>query len=264
MTPDGRMDESTGVVTLGNARGDNLCNAMMKAETKAKRRVTLSICGLSMLDETEVETVPGAQAQPNELTATAVARLPEVSARTEELARQRNEDAALVDEWMGDLKAIVDAKNARGLDAWIAHNWPTAEHMEPRSRGKVYRALVKAGGIVGASEAEVQRATKAAARAAAERDDEPPEGELIEDDEPLLAPDEDVEHAGAVMPVEAQTIVESFSKVHVGKHWRAAWNKHRDAIAALASPWKGYVRGVVREAGLRANIDEADLPRAGE
>jgi len=27
----------------------------MKAETKAKRRVTLSICGLGMLDETEVE-----------------------------------------------------------------------------------------------------------------------------------------------------------------------------------------------------------------
>jgi hypothetical protein len=30
----------------------------MKAETKAKRRVTLSICGLGLLDETEVETVP--------------------------------------------------------------------------------------------------------------------------------------------------------------------------------------------------------------
>jgi len=29
----------------------------MKAETKAKRRVTLSICGLGLLDETEVETV---------------------------------------------------------------------------------------------------------------------------------------------------------------------------------------------------------------
>jgi hypothetical protein len=29
----------------------------MKAETKAKRRVTLSICGLGFLDETEVETL---------------------------------------------------------------------------------------------------------------------------------------------------------------------------------------------------------------
>jgi hypothetical protein len=33
---------------------------MMKAETKAKRRVTLSICGLGMLDETEVADIPGA------------------------------------------------------------------------------------------------------------------------------------------------------------------------------------------------------------
>jgi hypothetical protein len=44
--PDGRTDESTGVVTVGNLKADNLANALMKAETKAKRRVTLSICGL--------------------------------------------------------------------------------------------------------------------------------------------------------------------------------------------------------------------------
>ena len=37
---------------------------MMKAETKAKRRVTLSICGLGMLDETEVETIPHAYPVP--------------------------------------------------------------------------------------------------------------------------------------------------------------------------------------------------------
>ena len=30
----------------------------MKAETKAKRRVTLSLCGLGILDETEIDTVP--------------------------------------------------------------------------------------------------------------------------------------------------------------------------------------------------------------
>jgi hypothetical protein len=37
---------------------------MMKAVTKAKRRVTLSICGLGMLDETEVDSVPGATPYP--------------------------------------------------------------------------------------------------------------------------------------------------------------------------------------------------------
>src|ERR671922_2733177 len=39
----GREDESTGAVTVGNLKGDALANALMKAETKAKRRVTLSI-----------------------------------------------------------------------------------------------------------------------------------------------------------------------------------------------------------------------------
>jgi hypothetical protein len=55
----GREDESTGAVPLGNLKGDALCNALMKGETKAKRRVTLSIAGLGWLDETELATIPG-------------------------------------------------------------------------------------------------------------------------------------------------------------------------------------------------------------
>ncbi len=57
-TPQGRCDESIGAVTVGNAKGDTLANLLMKAETKAKRRVTLSICGLGILDESEMETIP--------------------------------------------------------------------------------------------------------------------------------------------------------------------------------------------------------------
>lgn len=56
--PDGRFDISTGAVTIGNLKGDNLANALMKAETKAKRRATLSLCGLGFLDESEIETIP--------------------------------------------------------------------------------------------------------------------------------------------------------------------------------------------------------------
>jgi hypothetical protein len=55
--PDGRTDESLGAVSLAGLDGEALANALMKAETKAKRRVALSICGLGMLDETEVETI---------------------------------------------------------------------------------------------------------------------------------------------------------------------------------------------------------------
>lgn len=62
--PNGRVDESTGAVATKGLGGDNLCNALMKAETKAKRRVTLSICGLGILDESEIETIAGARVLP--------------------------------------------------------------------------------------------------------------------------------------------------------------------------------------------------------
>ncbi|ELP8608537.1 hypothetical protein QRV10_001054 [Campylobacter coli] len=58
-TPDGRTDCDTGALNIKNLGGDNLANAIMKAITKAKRRVTLSICGLGMLDESELETIWG-------------------------------------------------------------------------------------------------------------------------------------------------------------------------------------------------------------
>jgi hypothetical protein len=59
--PDGRTDESIGAVPLDGVKGEALSNALMKAETKAKRRVTMAICGLSLLDETEVESIPAAR-----------------------------------------------------------------------------------------------------------------------------------------------------------------------------------------------------------
>ena len=64
--PNGRVDEATGAVAIGNLKGEALANALMKAETKAKRRVTLSICGLSVLDETELESVRDATPLPIE------------------------------------------------------------------------------------------------------------------------------------------------------------------------------------------------------
>lgn len=56
----GRVDQATGALSIGGLKGESYANALMKCETKAKRRVTLSICGLGFLDETEVETIKGA------------------------------------------------------------------------------------------------------------------------------------------------------------------------------------------------------------
>lgn len=65
MEGNGRQDEAIGAVPIANVQGNDRANAMMKAETKAKRRVTLSICGLGMLDETEIETIRDARIVPN-------------------------------------------------------------------------------------------------------------------------------------------------------------------------------------------------------
>ena len=58
-----RVDESIGAVDIANLKGEFKANAMMKAETKAKRRVTLSIVGLGWLDETEVADIPKGDVQ---------------------------------------------------------------------------------------------------------------------------------------------------------------------------------------------------------
>ena len=65
-TSDGRFVDSSGVVSLKDSfgkllTGNDLPNAIMKAETKAKRRATLSIVGLGMIDETEIETIKDAK-----------------------------------------------------------------------------------------------------------------------------------------------------------------------------------------------------------
>ena len=75
----GRTDCATGAVAIAGLKGDALANGLMKAESKAKRRLTLSLCGLGMLDETEIETIPGAVRAPMTLPVTngyAVAPVP--------------------------------------------------------------------------------------------------------------------------------------------------------------------------------------------
>ena len=71
----GRTDFATGAVALkgkyGAFKGETLANAIMRCETKAKRRATLSICGLGFLDETEIDTMIakplGDNSKPSEL-----------------------------------------------------------------------------------------------------------------------------------------------------------------------------------------------------
>lgn len=104
----GRTDCATGAVGIANLKGEALANALMKAETKSKRRVTLSICGLGMLDETEAESIP----QPLTVTAPKAPRnpLPDGYVWLE---------GVQVKQWGGDV-TVVDA-------AGEEHTYPTPE-----------------------------------------------------------------------------------------------------------------------------------------
>lgn len=53
--PDGRSEMSTATLPITDPVND-----LMKVESKAKRRATLSIAGLGLLTEEEIETIPGA------------------------------------------------------------------------------------------------------------------------------------------------------------------------------------------------------------
>jgi hypothetical protein len=136
--PDGRSEESTGVVSIAGLKGENLANALMKAETKAKRRATLSICGLGWLDETEVESIsgpgdtisspsPASGPEPRSLTPGG-ATIPEYAREDEISAEQRSYLLAVVDNLDEQTRAEVaeQAKNLgipniKGPRATVAH-----------------------------------------------------------------------------------------------------------------------------------------------
>jgi hypothetical protein len=100
-TPDGRRDESTGAVSLAGLKGEAKCNGMLKAETKAKRRVTLSLCGLGLLDETEVESIPGTRPEPPQ--------------------NSREAQQAVADRKIAELREIAEQRKPAGIA------WPAAE-----------------------------------------------------------------------------------------------------------------------------------------
>lgn len=56
----GRTDSEIAALPVENLRGTDRANAIMKAVTKGKRRVTLSICGLGVITEDDVDEIPNA------------------------------------------------------------------------------------------------------------------------------------------------------------------------------------------------------------
>jgi hypothetical protein len=107
----GREDESTGAVNLRGKGGDDLANAYMKAETKAKRRVTLSICGLGLLDESEVADIDPDTAAPEER---AVVRMPQAKAPEQPAADEVDMNAKIKP---GQVKVVQKALDRSKVSA---------------------------------------------------------------------------------------------------------------------------------------------------
>lgn len=66
--PDGSSVSNIGTVPLTTEDGKPMrvtdqCNAILKCTTKAIRRAVFTACGLGGLDETEIETIPGAKTE---------------------------------------------------------------------------------------------------------------------------------------------------------------------------------------------------------
>lgn len=119
--PDGRKDEDVGSVVVANLKGEALANATMKAHTKAKRRVTLSICGLGILDESELDTVPGPRTEsapaPVVIDATPVSIDPEPWNRRFTAAKTVDEVKAIA----AELRSSPGYNGDVGLDVSVAY-----------------------------------------------------------------------------------------------------------------------------------------------
>lgn len=122
---DGRTDIAKGAVNISSLKGEALANALMKAETKAKRRATLSICGLGMLDETEVSDIPNARpaaTPPKPALAPPPAPRPQAAEPAEEAApADVPADPALA--WLAEqMEVIAGIHNAKDLAKWEQKN----------------------------------------------------------------------------------------------------------------------------------------------
>jgi hypothetical protein len=143
---EGRTDIATGAGTLGNLKGDALANLLMKVETKAKRRATLSLCGLGLLDELELETIPDARRAPApapvEIAAPAPLDHDPVTGETG--PRTLTAESGWMEFGRQFIAGIKTAQSADELARWTSLNAILLNEMAtaaPRPRGSVVKAI---------------------------------------------------------------------------------------------------------------------------
>lgn len=138
----GRVDEDFGIVSLGTLKGEAAANAVLKAVTKAKRRVTLSISGLGWLDETEVEDIPASAKVPAYQAPAVVAARPAQAEEEDPFSDPPPNVDAL-------LHAIGLQETAADLHAWGVENKPAIDRLPTATADKVRAAYHARRGELG-------------------------------------------------------------------------------------------------------------------
>jgi hypothetical protein len=147
----GRQDSDMGIVSILNLKGENKANALLKAVTKAKRRVTLSICGLGMLDETEVADIPDANKRPPVAMPTArivpepegeMAQLAWAQEQADEQTGELPSRQALADILKANDMTVSDLTGVFGAKPTREDYWDHAERWLSENPGKDLVAMV--------------------------------------------------------------------------------------------------------------------------
>jgi hypothetical protein len=144
---DGRSTEDMGAVQIGSLKGEALANALMKAVTKAKRRAVLSLCGLGMLDESEVQDIQR-EASPRPVVRGVVhdneptAALPPHDPVTGEVQEPTSEQSSL---FAGLMAALLEGFNAQPhKDNWAKKHAPEIKTLPEQMQNALREAFVKA------------------------------------------------------------------------------------------------------------------------
>ena len=126
--PDGRMVDDCGAVPIKGLQGEPLCNAILKGTTKAKRRAVLSAVGLGMLDESEVDSIHGAQRlrvdDAGEIVETYPANQSLSPPPQNNSGHGRGQYASekQISQWKAKMEAFIQAENAAWLDSWTGED----------------------------------------------------------------------------------------------------------------------------------------------
>jgi hypothetical protein len=132
--PNGRFETATATVPLVDP-----INVLMKAETKAKRRATLSILGLGVLDEAEVEGLPVNLLEP--ATQTPAEELTAAQSETPVVETPVVESPSLPTSLQGFYTRLAEVDEARQCaQVWVQHRAALAA-VEATQRESAWKAL---------------------------------------------------------------------------------------------------------------------------